>query len=148
MASMIIAGMIGVISFVVTRGITESLITKDMTGVEQFLFSVIFPMLVSLGAVFIVFWMSSIGGDATDDRNIVRGKAERKEEQASLWNTRIDDSYPRATFRGRSIEKELSSYQKGDTITISPSMLKEEKIVSVVDEERIIEKRGALTIRK
>lgn len=31
MASMIIAGMIGVISFVVTRGIAESLITKDMT---------------------------------------------------------------------------------------------------------------------
>lgn len=82
---------------------------------------------------------------ATDD-STMRTKEEKKEEQSSLWNIREDvSSYPRATFRGRVIEKELSSYQKGDTMMISSSISKEEK---TADKEKTIEKRGALTIRK
>jgi hypothetical protein len=147
MAGMMIAGMMGVVLFMVTRGIAESLITKDMTGTEQFLFSAILPILVSVGTVFITIWMFSRSDEGATDENIMmRTKEEKEEEQSSLWSIREDvSSYPRATFRGRVIE---SSYQKGDTIMISPSVLKEEKIFSVVDKEKTIEKRGALTIRK
>lgn len=146
MAGMMIAGMMGVVLFMVTRGIVESLITKDMTGTEQFLFSAILPILVSVGTVFITIWMFSRSDEgATDENSMMITKEEKEEEQSSLSIRENVSSYPRATFRGRVIEKELSSYQKGDTIMISPSISKEEK---TADKEIIVEKRGALTIRK
>lgn len=150
MIGAMMAGIMGVIAFMVMKAIVGGLITKDMTSMEQLLFSTVIPILVSIGIMISTVWIMSGGAGEKDKTIISTDENKDKEEQSSLWSIRDDDSYPRATFRGRVVSDQSTvpvPFQKGDMI-ISPSVQREEKTISVVDKELSTEKRGALTLRK